>query len=189
MCRIVPYQPHHNDAMIAVVRAVYDEYGFTWEADGYHRDLYDIEAAYLQRGGMFWVVLSGSVKRMSSLGAPPLPGVGDRSRDCSIISGTSLAEDRVIGCAGVTQHDGGECELHRMYLLPSYRGRGLGRRLLETVTAYARTRGCRRILAWSDVKLTLAHRLYLKHGFVQEGERICDDPDQALEYGFWKEPL
>ncbi len=155
MCRIEPYAPQYKDGVIAVVRAVYDEYGFTWEADGYHRDLYEIETSYLQRGGMFWVLLAG---------------------------------DKVIGCVGILP-DGAECELHRMYLLPEYRGRGLGRRLLDTTIEYGRSQGCRRMRAWSDVLLTHAHTLYLKCGFVQEGERICDDPDQAREHGFWKEPL
>ncbi len=155
MCRIVPYAAEHKEGMIAVVRSVYDEYGFTWEAGGYHADLYDIDRAYLSRGWMFWVMLSG---------------------------------DDVIGCAGASVH-GSECELHRMYLSPAFRGRGLGRLLLEKVVEYGRARGCRRMRAWSDVKLTLAHKLYSRLGFIQEGERICDDPDQAREYGFWKEPL
>lgn len=142
--------------MVAVVRAVYDEYGFTWEADGYHRDLYEIDKSYRLRGGMFWAL---------------------------------EAADRAVGCAGVLMHDGGVCELHRMYLLPSYRGRGLGRLLLETAMTFGREHGCHRMIAWSDVKLIHAHKLYLKRGFVQEGERICDDPDQAREYGFWREPL
>ncbi len=156
MCRIVPYAPCYQEGVVSVVRAVYDEYGFTWEADGYHRDLYDVEAFYHKRGGMFWALVSG---------------------------------ERVIGCVGVQVHSERECELHRMYLLALNRGRGLGRRLIETAAAYGRARGCRRMQAWSDVKLTLAHRLYLRCGFVQEGERICDDPDQSREYGFWKEPL
>ncbi len=156
MCRIVPYESQYKDQIIAVVRTVYDEYGFTWEADGYHRDLYDIDRWYLKRGDMFWALLEA---------------------------------DQVIGCMGITVHEVDQCELHRMYLLPACRGRGLGRRLLEKTMEYGRSRGCRRMQAWSDVKLTRAHKLYHKCGFVQQGERICDDPDQAREYGFWKEPL
>lgn len=155
MCRIVPYAPAYRDAMIRVVQAVYEEYGFTWDADGYHRDLYNVESSYLQLGGMFWVLLAGV---------------------------------EVVGCVGVAVH-GRDCELHRMYLLRAFRGRGLGRQLLQTALDFARTKGCRRMRAWSDVKLTDAHRLYAKCGFVQEGERICDDPDKSREYGFWKEPL
>lgn len=30
----------------AVVKAVFDEYGFTWEEHGYHADLQDVEASY-----------------------------------------------------------------------------------------------------------------------------------------------
>jgi putative acetyltransferase len=39
----------------AVVRAVFDEYGFTWDEHGYHADLQDVEAAY----AAFFVVESG----------------------------------------------------------------------------------------------------------------------------------
>lgn len=153
--RIVPYSANHRDAMIDVVQRVYQEYGFTWEADGYHRDLYTVEDYYLRGGGMFWIALDA---------------------------------DRVVGCVGVTLH-GTECELHRLYLLPEYRGRRLGRRLLETAMDHGRQSGINRMIAWSDVKLPDAHKLYLKLGFTQQGQRICDDPDKALEYGFWKEPL
>ncbi len=154
MCVIIPYEPDHGDGIVRVVRAVFDEYGFTWEADGYCRDLYDVRAHYL-RNGRFWTVLNG---------------------------------ENVIGCAGVLVEDN-RSELHRMYLLSTYRGRGLGRRLLETCIAYARDQSCQSMRAWSDVKLAGAHRLYRKLGFVYDGQRICDDPDQSVENGFLKEPL
>lgn len=156
MCEIVPFAACHRDGVIRVVRAVYDEYGFTWEADGYHRDLYEIERFYAAGEGAFFVMLSKGVE---------------------------------IGCAGVRLH-GESCELHRMYLEAACRGRGLGRRLLTAAMDFGRANGCRRMCAWSDVKLTLAHTLYHKCGFSRVGERICeDDPDKAREYGFVKEPL
>ena len=34
-------------AAAAVVRAVFDEYGFTWDEEGYHADLRDVEASYV----------------------------------------------------------------------------------------------------------------------------------------------
>ncbi len=152
MCRVVPYEPAHQVGVVRVVRAVYSEYGFTWDASAYHRDLYTIDETYLTGGGMFWVLLAGQ---------------------------------SVVGCAGIRLH-GEECELHRMYLLQDFRGRGLGRKLLELAVAHGRSAGCQWMRAWSDVKLTDAHRLYLKSGFVQQGERICDDPDKSREYGFSK---
>ncbi|HKQ47422.1 MAG TPA: GNAT family N-acetyltransferase [Phycisphaerae bacterium] len=155
MCTVVAYQPIHHAGVIDTVQTVYREYGWQWEAHGYHRDLYTIEDYYIGSGGMFWVALDG---------------------------------ERVVGCAGVTVHLP-ESELHRLYLLPEVRGRGLGRRLLDTTMAYARDKGSRRMIAWSDVVLKEAHALYLKNGFVQEGQRLCSDPDKSTEFGFWKEPL
>lgn len=155
MCVIVPYLEAHAAGVIQVVQGVFEEYGFTWEADGYCKDLYDPQTHYVAPGGMFWTALDGR---------------------------------RVVGCVGLRMC-GRRSELHRMYLLRSHRGRGLGRRLLETCLNHAREHGCVAMRAWSDVKLVDAHRLYLKHGFVRDGERICDDPDQSREYGFWKEPL
>jgi len=35
-----------SPAVAAVVRAVYDEFGFTWDEAGYHADLGDVEAFY-----------------------------------------------------------------------------------------------------------------------------------------------
>ncbi len=35
-----------SPAVAAVVRAVYDELGFTWDGDGYHADLRDVEVSY-----------------------------------------------------------------------------------------------------------------------------------------------
>jgi putative acetyltransferase len=33
-------------AAAAIIRAVYEEFGFTWDEDGYHADLRDVEASY-----------------------------------------------------------------------------------------------------------------------------------------------
>jgi len=59
MIRLADFQPEHADGAVAVVRAVHDEYGFTWEAGGYHADLYDVPGHYLAPGGMFQVMVEG----------------------------------------------------------------------------------------------------------------------------------
>lgn len=138
-----------------VVRAVFEEYGFTWEPDGYCSDLYDVKGRYIDRNGAFWVARVG---------------------------------DEIVGCAGVTVHDG-IGELHRMYLLKAHRGKGIGQQLLDMCAGEAKRRGASAMRIWSDVLLPDAHRLYVRNGFEQRGERICDDPDKSREYGFWKEPL
>jgi putative acetyltransferase len=155
MCVIEAYAERHGRAAVDVVQAVYREYGFTWEAEGYHRDLYDIDGYYARRGGMFWA---------------------------------ALVEGRVVGCAGVTV-EGRQAELHRMYVFVDFRGRGIGRRLLEAAIDFARARGCASMIIWSDVKFTAAHGLYEEFGFTRFGQRRCNDPDQALEYGYRKDAL
>lgn len=95
-----------------------------------------------------------------------------------------LDGDHVVGCVGLTAH-GDHCELHRMYLLSACRGRGWGRSLLEAALNHAKAEKFARMIAWSDVKLADAHRLYRAMGFTQQGERLCDDPDNSREYGFF----
>src|SRR5262249_23294297 len=82
-----------------------------------------------------------------------------------------LDGQHVIGTLGVTPHGVRECEMHRLYLLAEYRGRRFGQRLLDTSMAWARAQGLRRMILWSDVKLTHAHALYRANGFVPSGER------------------
>ena len=95
-----------------------------------------------------------------------------------------LSEAEVIGTVGAMPHDDEESEIKRLYLRRDARGRGYGRRLLEHVLDWARRRGDRRIIAWSDVRLDTAHAVYDRMGFVRIGERMTDDVDRSREYGF-----
>ena len=67
------------------MRSVYDEYGFTWDEQGYHRDLLDVEAAYaaffvaeLERRivGTAGLSAEGSLERFYVLSAARGAGVG-----------------------------------------------------------------------------------------------------------------
>jgi GNAT superfamily N-acetyltransferase len=82
----------------------------------------------------------------------------------------------VTGTVAAIPRDGETCELKRLYLLHPYRGRGHGLRLIETVIEWAHTNGRRRIVLWSDVAFTAAHRLYEKSGFTATQETRSIDP-------------
>ena len=75
----------------------------------------------------------------------------------------------------------GVAELRKMYLKPSARGRGLGKRLLIHAIARARALGFRRIELQTARVLEEAIGLYAKYGFKPSEqaalERRCD---QAL---------
>ena len=92
---------------------------------------------------------------------------------------------RVVGSVGVDRVGDGTAELHRLYLDPALRGRGLGNALVETVLGWCRDSGVMRLVLWSDTRFAHAHRLYLRHGFRQTGERVLpEDINQTREYHF-----
>ena len=141
-------------AIAAVVRTVYDEHGFTWDAEGYHRDLRDAATHY---GGAFWVAeVDGEI-------------VGT--------AGLELGADGVGGLPGC------DCSLERLYVLGRARGRGAGSALLRAVLDEARAHGRRRLAIWSDKRLEDAHRLYERFGARVAAERVHDDPDASDEWG------
>ena len=71
----------------------------------------------------------------------------------------------VVGSVALRQVDEGAVELKRMYLRPSERGRGLGRRLLDTALDWARSHGVRVVRLDTSERMEAAQRLYEAYGF------------------------
>jgi GNAT superfamily N-acetyltransferase len=89
-----------------------------------------------------------------------------------------------IGCAAVRplpEVGADACELKRMYVRPTERGRGIGAALCEGVFDAARRIGYRRICLDSDPRLDSALRLYARLGF-RSVARFNDDPDEGTVY-------
>jgi GNAT superfamily N-acetyltransferase len=92
---------------------------------------------------------------------------------------------RVVGSVGVERLADGSAELHRLYLDPERRGRGLGQALVDVVLAWCRREGIRRLGLWSDTRFDHAHRLYERLGFRRDGERtLPGDLNDSREYRF-----
>lgn len=85
-------------------------------------------------------------------------------------------EGFVSGCIGATPAGFDSCELHRLYLLDSRRGKGWGRRLLETALAWCRAAGCARVFLWSDIRFERARDLYVRCGFTPTSLTRAIDP-------------
>ena len=94
------------------------------------------------------------------------------------------ADGEVVGCVGLSDEGDGEFELHRLYVLPEARGKGLGERLTREVIGLARAAGARRLVLFSDVAFEHAHRLYERYGFRRNRFRYAPDPWQSREWGF-----
>ncbi len=88
-----------------------------------------------------------------------------------------LEEDGLVaGCVGVTRETTEGCELHRLYLLPSQRGKGAGRTLIETVISWCRENGCGELCLWSDIKFEAAREVYIRCGFTPTEKTRAIDP-------------
>ncbi|MFI5377702.1 MAG: GNAT family N-acetyltransferase [Tepidisphaerales bacterium] len=95
----------------------------------------------------------------------------------------SVLEDgngRIIGTVGIQPREPGVCELRKMYLDGAYRGRGLGRRLLDHGLAEAGRLGFRRVVLETASVLKEAIRLYERYGFRRyQPEHLVPRCDQA----------
>jgi len=95
---------------------------------------------------------------------------------------------RVCACVAVDFPEAGAAELHRLYVRPDQRGRGLGAALVRKVERHAREEGATRIFFWSDTRFTNAHRLYERLGYARvPGQRDLGDISNSVEYRFEKE--
>lgn len=91
----------------------------------------------------------------------------------------------IVGCICGTPRGEAEVELHKFYVAARLRGSGLADRLFGLVEGLAREAGARRIVLWSDVKFTRAHRYYARRGFVASGEtRALGDASNTVERFF-----
>ena len=90
------------------------------------------------------------------------------------------ADGVVIGSYGIYRFSAGECELRKMYLRPEFRGRGLGKLLLEHALKRAEDLGFEVVCLETASVLKEAIALYLKYGFVPyRAEHLASRCDQA----------
>ena len=163
------YEDRDKAAVVEIVRTVFEEYGFIWEPDGYHSDLFDVPAHYQHENAAFWVAEAGQsvVGCGGVLFFPSTPGEPGTLEDLE----------------GHTRVAGADCELVRLYVHPASRRQGVGTALFETIVAESIRRRCTAMEIWSDRLLTDAHRMYERYGAVKLGQRICPPPDETPEWG------
>jgi putative acetyltransferase len=141
------YRREDASAVREIVFGVLEEFGLAPDHAGTDVDLSDVELHYLAPGGGFWVVEDG--------------------------------RGRIVGTCGLWLDPDApaRCELRKMYLLPDWRGRGLGGQLLETALGHARKVGRTRVELETNRAMTAAIGLYESRGFREiEGETCarCD---------------
>jgi putative acetyltransferase len=82
----------------------------------------------------------------------------------------ALWNEVVVGGAGIYPTDGlpeGTCELVKMYLLPEYRGKGIGKALIEQCITFAKVNGFSQVYLETMPELKRAVTIYNTLGFIQ----------------------
>jgi DNA-binding MarR family transcriptional regulator/GNAT superfamily N-acetyltransferase len=103
-----------------------------------------------------------------------LPDVGELVEPAGLLLVARL-HGEPVGCGGLQLHDGGVADVKRMWIAPSVRGLGLGRRLLAELEDHARRRGVAVVRLETNRALTEAIALYRSAGYV-DVPRFNDEP-------------
>ena len=94
-------------------------------------------------------------------------------------------EGTPVGCGALRLLDAETAELKRMYLSPTVRGRGLGRRLVAALEAEARALGVRRLVLETGGRQAAALALYRATGFhpIPLYGEYCLSPETSVCLG------
>lgn len=137
---------------------------------------------------------------LTEYGLRPDPGATDRDLDdieASYVKSGGVfqvvvaADDEIVGTAGLMPLSDRRAELRKMYVKPAFRGRGLGKRLLENMLDAARRRGFDQIWLETNAVLREAIALYRRYGFAPVPcDHLSPRCDQAylLELGDLERP-
>lgn len=96
-----------------------------------------------------------------------------------------VAEDPVlgvVGCAGLHRINAETCELRKIYLLRRFRGRAIGRKLLDCVEEKARELGYKHMRLEVNSSITTSAPFYLRNGFMIHPFEVPKGPSADAVY-------
>jgi putative acetyltransferase len=150
---ITPIAPAHNKALATIIRAALEEFGANKPGTVYFDDSTDhlYELFTSEPQSFYFVALEGDTV-LGGAGIFPTEGLGDTT-----------------------------CELVKMYLTPTARGTGLGKKLIDTCLAKAKAMGYTQVYLETMPELKKAVSVYEKFGFTyltgpmgNSGHNGCD---------------
>ncbi len=75
------------------------------------------------------------------------------------------AGEEIIGTAGIMKDTDTVFEIIKMFVSPSWRGKGISKLLIETCLSKAKEIGAKKLILFSNHQLETALKLYEKYGF------------------------
>jgi putative acetyltransferase len=141
----------HEPQYLADIRTLFEEY---WSAFGFTPCFQNFSAELAELPGDY---------------APPTGRLG-----------VALVEGEPAGCAALRHFGRGCCEAKRLYVRPQFRGRGIGRALLDWVVTEARTAGYREIVGDTMPAMSHALAMYNSYGFERTGPYSADPTPDAI---------
>jgi putative acetyltransferase len=127
---------HAGPGDIATIRGLFDEY---WNSFGFTPCFQGFDREVAELPGAY---------------APP----GGRLA-------LAVLDGQAAGCVALRRFDEERCEAKRLYVRPAFRGRGLGRDLLQWVISEARAAGYREIVGDTMPVMSQALEMYDRVGF------------------------
>ena len=107
-----------------------------------------------------------------------LPGTYAPPRGACLLAGDGPA---IAGIVALRPLDGHACEMKRLYVRPSHRGTGLGRRLARSIVARARDLGYQSMRLDTVPHMAAAIDLYTSLGF-RDIPPYCPNPIPGARY-------
>lgn len=87
------------------------------------------------------------------------------------------AESNIVGTIALKPVQEGVAELKRFYVRKKFRRQGIGKQLLNACLDYARGKGLKKIILWTDIRYKQAQSFYLKNGFEPVDKKTFFDAD------------
>jgi putative acetyltransferase len=158
--KVRDWQPGDRQAAATLIATVLAEFGLGWDPENTDRDVVEVEAAYQQSGGEFWIVEATDVEAAE----PETAG-------------------KIIGTAGYYPVSRGNeagmraVEIRKMYFASAARGQGLGRWILGQLEQQIRGRGYSHIWVETVSQMQAAIHLYESSGYQRDEQVLvkrCD---------------
>jgi DNA-binding MarR family transcriptional regulator/GNAT superfamily N-acetyltransferase len=94
-------------------------------------------------------------------------------------------DGRIVGSVFVCAKSARVAQLRLLYVEPAARGQGLGARLVDECIRFARAKGYRTLMLWTNAGLDAARHVYEARGFVLEKQERHHSFGKRLVGQFW----